>query len=232
VRFGAARRLASFADPAHVSRSPGSLALVRLSTENAVLAWTDVQAGRYVVRGAPIVAAAGGADTQLSDARRDAVLAGLAPGPAGEAIAIWTSPAGDAADPLAPRTELWAARTFVVPHNRLELRAPAMIAAPGALAAVSVAVDPGTDREFVAWRSQRGSTSIGYAVGGGTAAGTASAASAARPRHRAAPTPPAAERSSPWLAVGLVAGGAAVAGAVARTATSRRRRQAGGRRNR
>lgn len=223
VRFGAPRLLASFADPAHVSRSSGSLGLVRLSTENAMLVWTDMKRGRYVVRGAPIVPAAGGAATLLSDARRDAVLAGLAPGPAGEAIALWTSPAAGAVDPLAPRTQLWAARTFVVPHNRLELRAPAMIAAPGALAAVGVAVDPGDDRALAAWRTARASTSIGYAVAGGTASEAAGAAST---RRRAAPAPRAAQRSSPWLAIGLAAGGAAAAWALVRAATSRRRRRA------
>jgi hypothetical protein len=226
VRFGVPRLLASFADPAHVSRSSGSLGLVRLSTENAVLVWTDVQRGRYVVRGAPVVAAAGGAATSLSDARGNAVLAGLAPGPAGEAIALWTSPPGGVVDPGAPRTELWAARTFVVPHNRLELRAPAMIAAPGALAAVSVAVDPRDDRALAAWRAERASTSIGYAVAGGAASETASAAS---PRRHAAPARRAAQRSSPWLAIGLASGGAAAAWALARAAASRRRRRPGGR---
>jgi hypothetical protein len=226
VRFGAPRLLASFADPAHVSRSSGSLGLVRLSTENAVLVWTGTQRGRYVVRGAPIVAAAGGAATLLSDARTDAVLAGLAPGAAGEAIALWTSPPAGAVDPLAPRTHLWAARTFVVPRNRLELSAPAMIAAPGALAAVSVAVDPGDDRALAAWRTERASTSIGFAVAAGAASGAAGAAS---PRPPAARPPRAAQRSSPWLAIGLAGGGAAVVWALARAATSRRRRHAGAR---
>jgi hypothetical protein len=228
VRFGAPRLLASFADPAHVSRGSGSLGLVRLSTENAMLVWTDMKRGRYVVRGAPIVAAAGGAATLLSDARRDAVLAGLAPGPAGEAIALWTSAAAGAADPVVPRTELWAARTFVVPHNRLELRAPAMIAAPGTLAAVGVAVDPGDDRALAAWRTERASTSIGYAVAGGKASGAAGAASPHRPTAR---PPRPLQRSSPWLAIGL-AGGAAAALALARGATSRRRRRPGGRKTR
>jgi hypothetical protein len=229
VRFGAPRLLASFADPAHVSRSSGSLGLVRLSTENALLAWTDMQQGRYVVRGAPIVAAAGGAATLLSGAGRDAVLAGLAPGPAGEAIALWTTSPGGPVDPVAARTELWAARTFVVPHNRLELQAPAMIAAPGALAAVSVAVDPGDGRALAAWRTQRASTSIGYAVRGRAASETASAAS---PRRSAARPPRPAQHSSAWLAIGLAAGGAAAASALARTATSRRRRRPGARKTR
>src|SRR6202043_3619392 len=63
VRFTRPRLLASFVDPARVGLRPGSLALVRLSTENVLLAWTDAEHGHYVVRAAPAVfaAARGGA---------------------------------------------------------------------------------------------------------------------------------------------------------------------------
>jgi hypothetical protein len=225
VRFGAPHTVASFADPAQAGRSPGSLELVRLSNENAVLAWTDVERGRYLVRGAPIVAAAGGRSTRLSDAHGDAVLAGLAPGPAGEAIALWTSPRRGETGPRAPRTQLWAARTFSVPHNRLEERAPELIAAPGALEALSVAVDPGDDHALAAWRTQSDSRSIGYAVGQGVGAGAESAARRRAERAVAGAAPPGS--ATPWLAIALAC--AAVVGLAGLLARRWRRRPSGAR---
>jgi hypothetical protein len=222
VRFGAPRLLASFSDPAEVGRSPGSLALVRLSSENAILLWTDLQHGHYVVRGSPTGFAASRPAAALSDPRAQAVLAALAPGPEREAIALWTSPAGGHSDPRAARTQLWAARLFVVPHDRIAERNPEMVAAPGVLAAVSVAVDPRDDRALAAWLGPRAGGRIEYAV-----SRAATSAPAAAPRVG---RPSAGGRSAggtPWLPITLAAAGAAGALLMMRGALVRRHRHPG-----
>jgi hypothetical protein len=217
VRFAAPRLLASFADPAGVARSPGSLALVRLSSENVLLAWTDAEAGHYAVRGAPAVLAARGSSTLLSSAGTQAVLAALAAGPAGEAIALWTG--APAAGGLgAQRTQLWAQRTFVVPHDRLAHLPAQMLAAPGPMAPPSVAVDPANDRVLAVWLALTAPRRIEYAVNGPAAGAPRRAPARAPVRHTGVD----------WAGVALAAGAVAVAGALAAVATRRRRRVRGG----
>jgi hypothetical protein len=218
VRFPAPRLLASFADPAAVAGSPGSLALVRLSSENVLLAWTDVEAGHYAVRGAPAVLAARGSSTLLSSAGAQSVLAGLAPGPAGEAIALWTSaPGGDG--PSAARAQLWAERTFVVPHDRLAHLPAQMLAAPGPIAPPSIAVDPANDRALAAWLALTAGPRIEYAVSGPAAGRVSRRASDGAPRTHA---------GVDWAGVVLASSAVAVAGAIVAVATRRRRRQVRG----
>jgi hypothetical protein len=217
VRFAAPRLLASFADPAEVARSPGSLALVRLSSENVLLAWTDAEAGHYVVRVAPAVFAASRPSTLLSDADAQAVLAGVAPGPAGEAMALWTSAPSGASDPRALRTQLWAARAFVLPHDRVAHLAPEMLAAPGPIAAPSIAVDPADDRALAAWLTPGAGGRIEYAVG---------ALPSGRASHPAASGAPSTHTGADWLRVVAAAGAAALV--IAAVAVRRRRRRADG----
>jgi hypothetical protein len=221
VRFGAPRLLASFSDPGEVTRSPGSLALVRLSTENALLAWTELRQGRYVVRGSATALAAREPGATLSDPQAQAVLAGLAPGPHGEAIALWSSHAGSQSDPRATRTQLWAVRVSVAAHDRLLEQAPEMIAAPGALSGVSVAVDPANDRALAAWLGPQGGGSIEYAVSGGAKSVVAAAPRPGRPSAGA----PSAGDGIPWLAIALAAAGAAGAIGLTRGALARRQRR-------
>ena len=169
VRFGAPELLASFADPQQVGDSPGSVALVRLSTENVVLAWTAAERGHYVVRAAPAAFGPTRPIVRLSDAHAQAVLAALAAGPAGEAVAIWRSAPrlGGVLD--SRRTELWAARMFVGAGDRLGFQAPEMIAAAGPNVAPSVAVDPANDYAVAAWRTLGAQPGIEYAVSLGAA---------------------------------------------------------------
>jgi hypothetical protein len=168
VRFGTPRLLASYPDPARAGDRPGSLALVRLSSENVLLAWTAAEGGRYVVRAAPAVLAATRPTTLLSDPARDAVLADVAPGPDREAVALWSSPAGATAAST-HGTELWAARTIIARGDRLLSGQRERIAAAVANGAASVAVDPRSDRAVVAWRTPGAGSRIAYAVGPGAA---------------------------------------------------------------
>jgi hypothetical protein len=222
VRFGKPRLLASYPDPARAGERPGSLALVRLSGENVVLAWTAAARGHYVVRAAPALVAATRPTTLLSDPARDAVLADLAPGPEDEAVALWSSPAGASAAggsaAGAHGTELWAARTVIAPGDRLLSGGRARIAAAGPNGAASVAVDPRSDRAVVAWRTQGAGSRIAYAVGPGAAG------------YR----PPAPRSGTHWLRITLaaLAAGAALALAGAMGWRQRHRATAGALRRR
>ena len=171
VHFGAPHLLASFADPERVGRSPGSIALQRLSTENVMLVWTVAEHGRYLIRAAPAVFAASRPARLLSDPRSQAVLADLAPGPEGEAIAVWrTAPslAGGALDMR--RGELWAARASIAPHSRIVLGDLQEIAPQGPNLAPTLAVDPANDRAVAAWLVSGAQLQIEYAVGPGSTA--------------------------------------------------------------
>jgi hypothetical protein len=217
VRFGAPRLLASFADPAGAGSTPGSLALVRLSSENALIAWTDAENGHYVVRSSATALAGTRPATALSDARGQAVLAALAPGPDGEADAFWTSPPSGVSNPRAARTQLWGARAFVVPHDRVALRPAQMIASPGELAALSAAVNPGDDRAVVVWLT-RGQPSLQYVVSGAAASPAGVSTRAALPAARRATS-----SGGPWLPITLAAAGGVVGALLARGARDRRR---------
>jgi hypothetical protein len=218
VRFGAPRLLASYADPARAGDRTGSLALARLSSENVVLAWTAAERGRYVVRAAPAVFAATRPTTLLSDPSRDAVLADLEPGPAAEAVALWSSPAGASAAGAsaagAHGSELWAARTFIARGDRLLSGPRARIAAAGPNGAASVAVDPRSDRVVAAWRTQGARPRIAYAVGPGAAAYRPAAAAAALP---------ASGSGTHWLRITLAALAAVAALVLAGVLLYRRR---------
>jgi hypothetical protein len=220
VRFAGSRLVASFVDPAGAGHAPGSLALVRLSTENVMLAWTDSEAGHYVVRAAPAVFAGTHPAARLSDPAEQSVLADLAPGPAGEAVALWSSSAGGAAvDPT--RNELRAARTFVERHGRVGVGAPEIVAPAGPNAAPSLAIDPASDHAVVAWLTLAAHPGVEWAAGPG--------ASGYHLR-----TPAAAAHSgggTHWLRIALAAAGAAVIVALMILAMRRRagpRRSGGG----
>jgi hypothetical protein len=216
VRFGHPRQLASFADPQHVGRMPGSLALERLSTENVMLAWTVAEHGRYVIRAAPAVFAASRPTTRLSDPHSQAILADLAPGSAGEAIALWsTAPLAAGGTLDMGRAELWAARTSIRPHAHVVLQRPEVIAAGGPNVAATVAVDPANDHAVAAWLTVTAPERIEYAVGVGAAG--------YRPRPRTA-TAGTHGAGTHWLRITLAAAGLAAAAILLAAARWRRRR--------
>jgi hypothetical protein len=170
-RFGPPRLLASFADPERVGRRPGSLALVRLATENVLLAWTVAERGRYAIWAAPAVFAGTRPATLLSDGSSEAVLDELAPGPAGEAVALWgTAPRLVGGELDEPRTQLWAARVSIRPHSRVVLADAEVVAPPGPKFAPALAVDPANDRAIAAWLVPGTQPQVEYAVAGGPAA--------------------------------------------------------------
>jgi hypothetical protein len=203
VRFAGSRLVASFADPQGAGRAPGALALVRLSTENVMLAWTDSEHGHYVVRAAPAVFAGARPPVRLSDPADQSVLADLAPGPAGEAVALWSAtPAASTFE--RSRNELWAARAFVERHGRVGFSAPELVAPAAANAASSVAIDPASDRGVAAWLVLGAHTSVEYAAGPGASGYRPQAASASTTQGNA----------TQWLKIALACVAAAAVGAV------------------
>jgi hypothetical protein len=201
VRFTTPRLLAAFADPARVGLRSGSLGLVRLSTENVILAWTDAEHGRYLVRTAPAVFAGTRPSALVSDPRGQAVLGDLAAGPAGEAMILWSaSPGDDAYDPR--NSELWAGRAVLEPGDRPVVSARAQIAPAGPNIDATIAVDPANDRAVAAWLSDGSRASIQYSSGVGAAG--------YRPRAAVTPGRPAGGRTH-WLRITLLAVGVACA---------------------
>jgi hypothetical protein len=203
VRFGAPQLVTAFSDPQQLGRSPGSLEIVRLSSENVLLAWTAAEHGRYVVRAAPALFAASGPSVRLSGTQSGAVLAGLAPGPDREAVALWRGaggPSGLGKDP--GRSELWTARAFIGRHDRPEAEAPESVPAGTVVAAPALAVDPATDHAVAAWLAPGPSNRVEYAVSrdGGGYRGGPPAASVSPATHQ-----------TDWLTVTLAAGGVVAA---------------------
>ena len=191
VRFPPPRLLAEFADPLRIGSRAGSLQIQRLSTENVMLAWTVAENGHYEVRAAPAVFAGSRPSTLLTDPASQAALAGLAPGGAHEAIALWSAaPASAAAGSGA--SGLWAARLYIR-HSAVLSEAPQRIAAGGPILAPAVAVDPANDRAVAAWRRRGSRDRIEYALG------------PARPGYRPLAQPPARARAGGgphWLRIG------------------------------
>ncbi len=93
VRFGAPRLLERFTGPAPLAPPEGSSPrLVRLSSESVMLSWTGFDGSGWSVRSAAIDLNGLGPVSTISPPGRIAVLAALAPGPDGEALALWTEP--------------------------------------------------------------------------------------------------------------------------------------------
>jgi hypothetical protein len=213
VLFGSPRVVASFDDPAEVGTGAGSVALVRIADENVQMAWTTAEDGHYAVRSAPAVYAASPETTLLSNPAQDAVLAALAPGPANEAIALWTNspqrfapaPGTGVGQAAGGETELWAARTNIVPRDHVVTDPPEEVAPAGPIAHPTLAVDPANDDALAAWLQGGPSPRIEYAVSPGAAG--------YRPHPPSADTPPIT--GGEWMRIALAASASAAARALA-----------------
>jgi hypothetical protein len=182
VSFGSIRTLASFADPQGLAAGAGSLALVRLSTENVLLAWTAPAAGRISVLAAPAVYAGVRRPLRL-EAPGEAALSGLAAGPAADVVAVYRSVSGAGGG-----VTLMASRISIGHHDRVRARPAEPIAAAAGLGVPAVAVDPATDRPVAVWTA---GGALEYATGTGLAG------YAAHP----VPEPPLSGSSVHWLRV-------------------------------
>lgn len=166
VRFGAPRLLERFADPPGARYPATSPLLTRLSSESVMLAWSGAQNGHWVVRTAAIDLNGLQATSTISSPEGEALLSDLAPGPDGEAIALWREPqrAADGALQLGAQA-IVAARGVDTYSGETVFAPPEQIAPPGPNEDATVALDPTSDRAIALWRGASGA--IEYAVRGG-----------------------------------------------------------------
>jgi hypothetical protein len=162
VRFGAPQLLERFPDPPGLPAYVDSPRLVRLSSESVMLAWTGAQDGHWVVRTAPIDLHGVRAADTISPPGRDALLAGFAPGPDDEVLALWTEPQPSTTGLDLARQAIFAARGFDAYPGQTAFAAGEQVAPPGANSDATIALDPDSDRAIAAWRT--GAGLLAYAI--------------------------------------------------------------------
>jgi hypothetical protein len=153
-RFAAPALLESFSDPAGAPPAVSSPLLTRLSSEGVLSAWTGVEAGRYVVRTAPIEQDGPGPIGTIA-LPGETTLAALASGPDAEVFLLLNQTTA------ASGAELWSARGLDGAAGST-FAAPQPIAALGGSTRPSLAVDPATGAAIAAWPI--GGGSIAYSV--------------------------------------------------------------------
>jgi hypothetical protein len=180
VRFGSAsstgactkcsapQLLERFRDPDGALPPAASPSLVRLSSESVMLAWAGANAGRWVVRAAPVDLNGLGDTSTIAAAGTDALLAHFTTGPVGDAMLLWTEPLPTAAGPPdMARQAIFAARGFDNPQASSRFGAPEQLAPPASVSDPTVAIDPDSDRAVAVWRGE--ADAIEYAVRAATA---------------------------------------------------------------
>jgi hypothetical protein len=171
VSFGAPQLLERFANPGGVADPEGSPQLVRLSSESVMLAWSGAQGGDWAVRAAAIDLNGIGRVSTISAPGAEALLSDLAPGPDGEAIAVWSEPRPSADRGSTSGTldldeqAIVAARGIDAYPDATIFAPPAQLAPPGANSAPTIAFDPESDGALVLWRGTGGA--IEYAMRAG-----------------------------------------------------------------
>jgi hypothetical protein len=189
---GSLRQVERFRDPPGYPPPPGSLRLIRLSSEAVMLGWTGRGAnGRYVVRASPVSLRRGvWAPVTISGATGprgvDAVLADLVPGPHAEALALWSAGPRLSSDApgragSGPRAIL-AAQGHYAGAGEVAFAAPEPVAPRGPNGTPVAAFDPQTGRALAAWVTLAGAASVGRLVYTLRAAGPASTPSPAGAR--------------------------------------------------
>lgn len=152
VRFGSPRLLESAPTPSGPEPAASPL-LVRLSNESVMLAWSSPQDGLWSVRTAAIDEHGIGRPATISPSGADALLSDLAPGPVGEAIALWTEPQ---APSEASRQAIFAAPGVDTAPDFTVFGAPEEVAAPAANSEATLAIDPASGRALAVWRDGSG----------------------------------------------------------------------------
>ncbi len=163
VRFGAPMLLERFRDPDGLSSPVGSPRLVRLSSESVMMAWAGSADGHWVVRTAAVDLHGVGAASTIAVPGGDALLADLAPGPADDALVLWTEPLQTAEGaPDVERQAIFAARGIDAYPRMTLFGKPEEVAPPAPNAEAAVAFDPDSDRALAVWRGE-GAT-VEYAI--------------------------------------------------------------------
>ncbi|HEX4035117.1 MAG TPA: hypothetical protein VHX66_11790 [Solirubrobacteraceae bacterium] len=168
VTFGGRPRVvASFAEPPGLRLGPHSLALVRMTPSEGVLAaWTLLSNGAYVVQAAGLTSSHILPPYTVSEPGTDLRLAAIAPGPRNDAaIVLARAPRGVAGWNLAQQS-LLAARSVPGGPGGVAFESPVQIASAGSNSEPSIAFDPHSDAAVVAWQADGGR--IAYAVRSGS----------------------------------------------------------------
>jgi hypothetical protein len=129
-----------------------------------MMAWAGAAQGRWVVRVAAIdLQGPQPASTLAPAGGGEALLAGLAPGPNDEALALWTEPQPTEGGSVGlARQAIFAARGVDATPGRVIFDAPEQVAPPGPIGDPSVAFDSDSDRAVAVWQGEGGS--IDYAI--------------------------------------------------------------------
>jgi hypothetical protein len=162
VRFTAPQLLEEFADPPGLPGYVSSPQLIRLSSESVMLAWTGALAGHWAIRAAAIDQNGVLPPNTISPTGRDALLAGLAPGPNDEALALWSEPQPSATGLDLGEQAIYAARGFDGYPEQVKFAGPELLAPSGPNSDATVAFDPDSDRAVAAWHT--GAGALAYAV--------------------------------------------------------------------
>jgi hypothetical protein len=162
MRFGAPQLLERFTDPPGLPAYVDSPWIVRLASESVMMAWTGAVDGHWAIRTAAIdLNGVRPADT-ISPIGTDALLAGFAPGPDDEVLALWTEPQPTPAGLDLDSQAIFAARGFDSYPGQTAFAAGEQVAPPGPNSEATVAFDPNSDRAVAAWRT--GAGLLDYAV--------------------------------------------------------------------
>jgi len=127
-----------------------------------MMAWTGAEAGHLVVRAAAIDLHGVRPPSTISSPGRDALLADLAPGPDGEALALWTEPQTTPIGLDLGRQAIFAARGFDAYPGPPAFAVGEQVAPAGPNSDPTIAIDPDSDRAIAVWRG--GAGAIAYAV--------------------------------------------------------------------
>ncbi len=170
VSFVRPQLLERFQGPYATAPPSGAPRLVRLSSESVMLAWTGLAAGHWAVHTAAVDLGGVRSIATISTPGHDALLADLAPGPHGEAFALWSEPQPTAGGPDLDHQALLAARGVDARPGRTLFTAPELIAPAGRTATTgqaAIGLDPDSDRAIAAWRTPEGAIAYSLRALGG-----------------------------------------------------------------
>jgi hypothetical protein len=162
----APRAVASFVQPAAQRLAPGSVALVRMTPSEGVLAvWPFLQGGDYAVSAAGLTSTQVLPPATIVQPGADVRLAAIATGPHDDAVVVLERAPRASSGFDETQQAILAARSVPGGPGGVAFGPPAQLAVPGPNRAPSVAIDPDSDRAVVVWQTLVGGQSeIAYAV--------------------------------------------------------------------
>jgi hypothetical protein len=160
------RALASFVQPSAQRLGPGSVALVRMTPSEGVLAaWPLLQGGDYAVSAAGLTSTQVLPPATIAQPGADLRLAAIATGPHNDAVVVLERAPRASSGFDETQQAILAARSVPGGPGGVAFGAPAQLAVPGPNRSPSVAIDPNSDRAVVVWKTLvGGQAEIAYDV--------------------------------------------------------------------